>query len=100
MPSHAIVDAAEQGWGSAQTVRLGVLSALLLAGFVLRQARIANPLVPLRLFRSRNVSGANAVQALMVVGHVRDVLPGALYMQRILGYDALEVGLAFLPPRS
>ena len=94
---YAIVDAAEQGWGSAQTVGLGVLSALLLASFVLRQARIENPLVPLRLFRSRNVSGANAVQALMVVGMFGMFFLGALYMQRILGYDALEVGLAFLP---
>jgi EmrB/QacA subfamily drug resistance transporter len=94
---YAIVDAAEQGWGSAQTIGLGALSALLLATFVLRQARIANPLMPLRLFRSRNVSGANAVQALMVVGMYGMFFLGALYMQRILGYDALEVGLAFLP---
>jgi EmrB/QacA subfamily drug resistance transporter len=94
---YAIVGAAEQGWASAQTLGLGGLSIVLLAGFVLRQARIANPLVPLRLFRSRNVSGANAVQALMVVGMYGMFFLGALYMQRILGYDALEVGLAFLP---
>jgi EmrB/QacA subfamily drug resistance transporter len=94
---YAIVDAAEQGWDSAQTLGLGAVSILLLAVFVLRQARIANPLMPLRLFRSRNVSGANAVQALMVVGMYGMFFLGALYMQRILGYDALEVGLAFLP---
>jgi EmrB/QacA subfamily drug resistance transporter len=94
---YAIVGAAEHGWASAQTLGLGGLSIMLLAGFVLRQARIANPLVPLRLFRSRNVSGANAVQALMVVGMYGMFFLGALYMQRILGYDALEVGLAFLP---
>jgi EmrB/QacA subfamily drug resistance transporter len=94
---YAIVDAADQGWGSAQTIGLGALSIVLLAAFVARQARIANPLVPLRLFRSRNVGGANAVQALMVVGMFGMFFLGALYMQRILGYDALEVGLAFLP---
>jgi EmrB/QacA subfamily drug resistance transporter len=94
---YAIVGAAEQGWGSVQTVGLGTLAVLMLAGFVARQARIANPLVPLRLFRSRNVSGANAVQGLMVVGMYGMFFLGALYMQRILGYDALEVGLAFLP---
>jgi EmrB/QacA subfamily drug resistance transporter len=94
---YAIVDAADKGWGSTQTIGLGALSVLLLASFVLRQARIANPLMPLRLFRSRNVSGANAVQALMVVGMFGMFFLGALYMQRILGYDALEVGLAFLP---
>jgi MFS family permease len=53
--------------------------------------------MPLRLFRSREVSGANLVQALMVVGMFGMFFLGALYMQRILGYDALEVGLAYLP---
>jgi MFS family permease len=53
--------------------------------------------VPLRLFRSRNVSGANLVQALLVVGMFGMFFLGALYMQRILGYDALQVGLAYLP---
>src|SRR3954469_22408927 len=53
--------------------------------------------MPLRLFRSRNVSGANAVQALLVVGMFGMFFLGALYMQRILGYDALQVGLAYLP---
>ena len=72
-------------------------SIALLAAFVVRQARIANPLMPLRLFRSRNVAGANVVQALLVVGMFGMFFLGALYLQRILGYDPLEVGLAFLP---
>jgi MFS family permease len=62
-----------------------------------RQARIANPLMPLRLFRSRNVTGANLVMALLVVGFFGFFFLGALYMQRVLGYNPLEVGLAFLP---
>ena len=53
--------------------------------------------MPLRLFRSRNVAGANLIQALLVVGMFGMFFLGALYMQRVLGYDALEVGLAFLP---
>ena len=53
--------------------------------------------MPLRIFRSRNVSGANAIQALMVAGMFGMFFLGALYLQRVLGYDALEVGLAFLP---
>ena len=53
--------------------------------------------MPLRLFRSRNVSGANLVQAMLVVGMFGMFFLGALYMQRILGYDPLEVGLAYLP---
>ena len=53
--------------------------------------------MPLRLFRSRNVAGANVVQALLVAGMFGMFFLGALYLQRILGYDPLEVGLAFLP---
>ena len=94
---YAIVGAGEHGWGSAQTIGLGAVSLALLVAFLSRQARVATPLMPLRLFRSRNVTGANAVQALMVVGLYGMFFLGALYMQRILGYDALEVGLAFLP---
>jgi MFS family permease len=62
-----------------------------------RQARAANPLIPLRMFRSRNVSGANVVQALVVAGMFGLFFMGSLYMQRVLGYDALQIGLAFLP---
>ena len=65
---YTILGVTEEGWGSSQTLILGAASIALLAAFVLRQARVANPLMPLRLFRSRNVSGANLVQALMVVG--------------------------------
>ena len=57
---YTILGVAENGWGSAHTLVLGAVSLALVTAFVLRQARIANPLMPLRLFRSRNVSGANA----------------------------------------
>src|SRR5215218_3161788 len=65
---YTIVKATDYGWGSTRTLGLGAVSLALIAAFVVRQARVANPLMPLRLFRSRNVSGANLVQALMVVG--------------------------------
>jgi EmrB/QacA subfamily drug resistance transporter len=94
---YTILGVAEEGWGSTRTLVLGAVSIALLAAFVARQARIANPLMPLRLFRSREVSGANAVQALLVVGMFGMFFLGALYMQRILGYGALQVGLAYLP---
>jgi EmrB/QacA subfamily drug resistance transporter len=92
-----ILQISEQGWGSTQTLVLGTVSLALVAAFVARQARIANPLMPLRLFRSRNVSGANVVQALLVAGMFGMFFMGALYLQRILDYSPLEVGLAFLP---
>jgi len=92
-----IVEAADAGWISLQTLGLGALSIALLAGFVARQATAAKPLLPLRIFRSRNVSAANAVLALMVGGFFGTFFLGALYMQSVLGYGPIEVGLAFLP---
>ena len=94
---YAILQVEEHGWTAARTLVLGGVALALLAAFLVRQARIANPLMPLRLFRSRNTTGANAVMALMVVGMFGVFFLGALYLQQILGYDALEVGLAFLP---
>jgi len=94
---YTILQVSEQGWGSTQTLGLGAISIALVAAFVARQARIANPLMPLRLFHSRNVAGANIVIALLVVGMFGMFFLGALYLQRILGYSPLEVGLAFLP---
>ncbi|MFL5905754.1 MAG: DHA2 family efflux MFS transporter permease subunit [Solirubrobacteraceae bacterium] len=94
---YTILEAGSHGWGSLHTLGLGAVSLALLFAFVARQARVSNPLMPLRLFRSRNVAGANAVQALFVAGMFGMFFLGALYLQRVLGYDALEVGLAFLP---
>ena len=70
----------------------------LLVAFVVREAKAANPLMPLRIFRSRNVSGANVVQALLVAGMFGTVLPRRrCTCSEVLGYDPLEIGLAFLP---
>ena len=94
---YTILEVGKQGWGSAQTLLLGGVSIALVAAFVARQARIPNPLMPLRLFRSRNVSGANVVMTLLVVGFFGIFFLGALYLQEIQGYGPLQVGLAFLP---
>jgi predicted MFS family arabinose efflux permease len=94
---YTILQVTEQGWLASSTLGLGAVSVALIAAFLARQARIANPLMPLRLFRSRNVAGANLVQGLVVVGMFGMFFLGALYLQRVLGYDPLQVGLAFLP---
>ena len=94
---YAILGIADVGWVDARTLGLGVVSLALLTAFVVRQARIANPLMPLRLFRSRNVTGANLVIALSTAGMFAMFFLGALYLQRVLAYNPLEVGLAFLP---
>jgi EmrB/QacA subfamily drug resistance transporter len=94
---YTILGVEEHGWTSARTLILAAVSLGLVAAFIIRQARIERPLMPLRLFRSRNVSGANVVMALLVVGMFGIFFLGALYMQLVLGYEPLEVGLAFLP---
>ncbi|MET7640915.1 MFS transporter [Streptomyces sp. NPDC005438] len=72
-------------------------SLALLAAFVVRQRSAARPLLPLRVLRSRNVSGANAVMVLLVAGLFGFQFCTALYLQNVLGYGALGTGLAFLP---
>jgi len=94
---YTIVKAADYGWGSAHTLGLGVVAVALLAAFVARQASGSNPLLPLRIFRSRNVVGANLTQILMVAGLFGMFFLGVLYLQRVLRYDAVQTGLAFLP---
>jgi EmrB/QacA subfamily drug resistance transporter len=89
--------AADLGWGASQTLGLGAASLVLLVVFVVREATARKPLIPLKIFRSRNVTGANAIQALTVAGMFGMFFLGVLYLQRVLGYDALQTGLAFLP---
>ena len=94
---YTILGISEYGWTSGRTLGLGAIALVLVSAFVIRQARIANPLMPLRLFRSRNVTGANLAVALLVVGMFGLFFLGALYLQKVLGYTPLQVGLAFLP---
>jgi predicted MFS family arabinose efflux permease len=89
--------AAEDGWGASRTLLLGAVSLGLIAAFIAREATARDPLMPLRIFKSRNVAGANLIQAVSVAGMFAMFFMGALYFQRVLGYDALETGLAFLP---
>jgi EmrB/QacA subfamily drug resistance transporter len=95
---YAIVGpAAELGWGAQRTLAAAALAAVLLAAFVLRQATARTPLMSLRLLRVPNVAAANLIQLLSVAGMFGLFFLGALYLRRILGYDALQIGLAFLP---
>jgi EmrB/QacA subfamily drug resistance transporter len=94
---YAIVEASNYGWGSLHTLGFGAGAVALLGAFVAREATASTPLVPLGILRSRNLSGANAIQALMVAGMFGLFFLGALYLQRVLDFDSLEVGLGFLP---
>ena len=95
---YTIVDpAAELGWGARRTLALGAASLVLLALFLVREATARTPLIPLGIFRSRDVAGANLIQVVSVAGMFGMFFMGALYLQNVLDYDALQTGLAFLP---
>jgi EmrB/QacA subfamily drug resistance transporter len=89
--------AAEKGWGSGTTLAFAAGSLVLLVLFILREATAREPLMPLRVFRSRDTAGANAIQALVVAGMFGTFFLGSLYLQRVQHYDPLKIGLAFLP---
>ncbi len=94
---YAIVNGNQAGWTSAQTLGLLATSAVLLGVFLGIEARVESPLMPLRLFRLRNLATANVVGILWAASMFAWFFLSALYMQLVLGYTPLEVGLAFLP---
>jgi EmrB/QacA subfamily drug resistance transporter len=94
---YTIVESSDFGLGSAHTLGFGALSLALLAGFVARQARGRNPILPLRMFASRRLSAANVVQALMSSAFFGFFFLGSLDLERVLGYGPMSIGLAFLP---
>jgi EmrB/QacA subfamily drug resistance transporter len=94
---YAIVGGNEAGWTSTRTVLLLGGGLALLAAFVVREARVAHPLVPLRLFALRNVSVSQFVGVLWAAAMFAWFFLAAIYLQKVLHYSALEVGLAFIP---
>jgi EmrB/QacA subfamily drug resistance transporter len=97
LATYAVINGNENGWTSGETLGLLAGAAALLAVFITVEARVASPLMPLGLFRHRNISVANVVGALMAASMFGWFFLIALYLQRVLGYSPLEVGLAFLP---
>ncbi|MBI3527493.1 MAG: MFS transporter [Betaproteobacteria bacterium] len=94
---YAIVNGNEAGWTSAPTLGLLAAAAVLLATFLGIESRAREPLMPLGLFRLRNVATANVVGVLWAAAMFAWFFISALYLQLVLGYSALQVGLAFLP---
>ena len=94
---YGIVNGNENGWGSGET--LGILggAAILMAFFLAIESRVRSPLVPLGLFRLRNVATANVVGILWSAAMFAWFFLSALYLQLVLDYSPLQVGLAFLP---
>lgn len=94
---YAIVNGNDRGWASAQTLGMLAVAIALLAAFIAIEARSRSPLMPLGLFRLRNVATANVVGVLWAAAMFAWFFLSALYLQLVLGYSPLEVGLAFLP---
>jgi EmrB/QacA subfamily drug resistance transporter len=94
---YAIVNGNEVGWTTFRTLGLLALAAVLLTAFLVIESRVSSPLMPLRLFRMRNVSVSNVVGVLWAAAMFAWFFLSALYLQLVLGYSPLQVGLAFLP---
>ena len=94
---YAIVNGNQAGWTSGQTLGMLGGAAALLAAFVVIETRVSEPLMPLGIWKVRNVASANITGILVAGAMFAWFFLSALYLQRVLGYSALEVGLAFLP---
>jgi len=94
---YAVVNGNEAGWLSAQTLGLLAAAAVLLAAFIAIESKVQHPLMPLGLFRLRNVAVANVVGVLWAAAMFAWFFISALYLQLVLGYTPMQVGLAFLP---
>jgi MFS family permease len=94
---YALVDAESAGWGSTQTIVLLAVAVALLGAFLLIEARQRSPLVPLSIFRLRTLSASNAIGILVGMSLFSMFFFVSLYMQQVLGFDALKAGLAYLP---
>jgi EmrB/QacA subfamily drug resistance transporter len=93
----AIVKSTEYGLLSARTLGVGGAALVLLGGFFVLESRISNPIMPLRILRLRMLMGSSLVRGLLVTGMFSAFFLGALYLERVLGYDAIDTGLAFMP---
>ena len=93
---YAITEAADYGWGSVETIGLFAVSGALLAGFLVTEARAAEPLMPFSIFRLRTLVGANVAGFILGTAMFSMFLMLTLYMQQVLGYSAMKTGLAYL----
>lgn len=97
LAAYALVDSNPAGWASSHTGALLGCAMLLLLLFVLIERHVSHPLVPLRLFRLRTFATTNYVGVLWTAGTLAWFVIAALYLQRVLGYDPLRAGMAFVP---
>ena len=94
---YAIVEATAHGWISGQVLGFGSLAAVLMATFLALEARIENPIMPLRILRLRGLVNASVVRGFLVTGMYSTFFLGTLYLEHVRHYSALQTGAAFLP---
>ncbi len=93
----AIVKSSEYGLTSARTLGAAGGSGVLLAAFLVLEGRLSNPIMPLRILRLKMLMASSLVRGLLITGMFSAFFLGSLYLERVLGYDAIETGLAFMP---
>ncbi len=94
---YAIVQSTNHGWGSWQVLGFGAVAVALMAGFLVVESRIANPIMPLRILRLPGLVGSSVVRGFIVTGMYSTFFLGTLYLEHVRGFSALQTGLAFLP---
>ncbi len=94
---YAIVQVTDHGWGSTQVLGFGALAAALMTGFGVLQARLENPIMPLRILRLHGLISASLIRGFLVVGMYSTFFLVTLYLEQVRGYSALQTGAAFLP---
>ena len=95
--SYAIVEVTNNGWGSTQVLGFGALAAILMASFLIVEARIDNPIMPLRILRLHGLISASLIRGFLVVGMYSTFFLVTLYLEQVRGFSALQTGAAFLP---
>jgi len=94
---YAIVKSTTYGLGSVHTLGFGGVALAMLAGFIALEGRLANPIMPLRVLALRGLLSSSLVRACMFLGMYGCFFMGALYLEHVRGYGALDTGVAFLP---
>ena len=94
---YAIVQATTYGWGSARVLGVGAVAAVLMAAFVALEARIENPIMPMRILRLQGLIKASLVRGFLVTGMYSTFFLGSLYLEHVRHYSAVQTGAAFLP---
>ncbi|HEX6460252.1 MAG TPA: DHA2 family efflux MFS transporter permease subunit [Thermoleophilaceae bacterium] len=94
---YALVDANNAGWGTFHTIGLGAIALALIGAFVAWEARAAHPIMPFSIFRLRTLRGANVIGLLLGLSLFAMFFFLSLYMQQVLGFDALKTGVSYLP---